>query len=226
MDHYSRIPPEHSALGDRMNTLWDRGLRLARRVAVAFGLSTILAIWLGAAVTDNAFAQIFVTVLAAIGFWLPTLFLIVSVERFFGRWRHRPASARTIDVAASPAPADHWQRLAAMAPGQRDRLNAIRRSLDNSRQSLGRAELNPGARDLCVLIDRRLPELIEHQLDSLPPDDRGRERQIGELVDLVEQFARHCGRARDGDNTDSRRQAEILRRRFEEQLGDGAFRLQ
>lgn len=226
MDHYSRFSPQQSRLSDRMEGLWDRGLRFVRRIAVAFGLSTILAIWVGAAVTDNAFAQIFVTVLAAIGFWLPTLFLIVSVERFFGRWSHRPASAKTIDVTANPVPADHWQRLAALAPGQRARLNAIQRSLENSRQALGRAELNPGARDLCVLIDRRLPELIEHQLDSLPPDDRGRDRQIGELVDLVEQFARHCGRARDGDNADSSRQAEILRRRFEEQLGEGGFRLQ
>lgn len=226
MDHYSQFPGQQSTLNDRMNSLWDRGLRIARRMALAFGLSTILAIWVGAAVTENAFAQIFVTVLAAIGFWLPMLFLIVGVERFFSRWRRRPASARTIDVVATEVPGDHWQRLVALAPRQHDRLNAIRRSLETSRKSLGSAELNPGARDLCVLIDRRLPELIEHQLDSLPPDDRGRNRQIGELVDLVEQFARHCGRQRDGDTSDSSYQAEILRRRFEEQLGDGGFRPQ
>lgn len=209
-----------------MTSLWDRGLRIARRMAVAFGLSTLLSIWLGAAVTDNAFAQIFVTVLAAIGLWLPMLILMVGVETFFGRWRRRPVGATTIDVTATRVSGDQWLRLATLAPQQRDRLAAIRRSLERSRQSLGSAELDPDARDLCVLIDRRLPQLIEHQLDSLPPDDRGRDRQIGELVDLVEQFARHCGRKRDGDTPESTYQAEILRRRFEEQLGDGGFRVQ
>ncbi|HET7710243.1 MAG TPA: hypothetical protein VFK50_12060, partial [Sphingomicrobium sp.] len=152
MDHYSLFPDRQSPLGDRINSLWDRGVRLARRVAIAFGLSTLVAIWVGAALTNNGFAQIFVTVLAALGLWVPTLFLVFSVERFFQRFRRQPASGATIDVAASPAPADQWQRLAALAPGQRDRLNAIRRSLETSRTSLGSAELNPGARDLCVLI--------------------------------------------------------------------------
>lgn len=219
MDHYPGISTRHRPLSERMNGLLDRGFRIARRMAIAFGLSTVVAIGVGAAVTDNAIVQIFVTVLAAIGLWLPMMFLIVSVEGFFGRLR-RPASAATIDLAASPAPAEHWQRLIALAPDQRDRLAAIRRSLESSRLTLASAELNPDAHDLCLLIDRRLPQLIEHQLDSLPPDDRGRRKELGDLVDLVEQFARHCSRQRDGATSDSSYQAEILRRRFEERLGD------
>ena len=108
--------------------------------------------------------------------------------------------------------------LTAAAPGQGERLLAMQRSLEASHRSFRAAELDPEAHDLCLLIERRLPELIDHELDSLPPDDRGRRRQVTELVDLVEQFARHCGRKRDGDRSASTYQAEILRRRFEDRL--------
>lgn len=226
MDQYPGFSNRQMTLSERMNGMLDRGFRIARRMAIAFGLSTVAAIGFGAAVTDNAFVQIFITVLAAVGLWLPMLFLIVGIEGFFGQFRRRAASSAIIEGVATAKAGDHWQRLAAVAPSQRGRLDAIKRSLERSRLSLGSADLDPNAHDLCVLIDRRLPELIDHQLDSLPPDDRGRERQISDLVDLVEQFARHCGHVRDGETEESRRQAEILKRRFEEQLGDGVIRLQ
>ena len=77
--------------------------------------------------------------------------------------------------------------------------------------------MDPDANDLCILIDRRLPELIDRELDSLAPDDRGRTKQLDELVDLVEQFARHCSRSREG-GSHAEREAAILRRRFEHRL--------
>ena len=80
------------------------------------------------------------------------------------------------------------------------------------------ARLDPDAHDLCVLIDRRLPELIERELDSLPPGDRERRERLSSLIALVEDFARHCGRKRDGSPAGSDYQAEVLRRRFEERL--------
>ena len=126
----------------------------------------------------------------------------------------------TVEATATPSSGRHWQRLTAVAPGQGDRLRAIQRSLTSSRTTFGSASLDPEVHDLCVLIDRRLPELIDRQLDALPPDDRGRKQAVDELVDLVEQFARHCGRKRDGDTSVSAYQAEILRRRFEERLSD------
>lgn len=220
MDRFSEFPRDYPGFGERLSTMIERGLRIARRMAIAFGLSMLAAIFIGSAVTDNAFAQIAVTVLAAVGLWLPTLFVIVSVESWFGKRRRTPASGATIDARAEPAAGRHWQRLAALAPGQSDRLRAIQRSLESSRTAFGSTSLNPEVHDLCVLIDRRLPELIDHQLDSLPPDDRGRKQAVGELVDLVEQFARHCGRRRDGDTSVSAQQAEVLRRRFEERLSD------
>ena len=42
---------------------------------------------------------------------------------------------------------------------------------------------------------------------------------IGFLDHMVEQFARHCGRKRDGHDEGREREAEILRRRFADRLG-------
>ena len=83
--------------------------------------------------------------------------------------------------------------------------------------------LDPDAHDLCVLIDRRLPELIDRELDALPPDDRGRREGVAALIRLVEQFARHCGAKRDGRAASSAYEAEVLRRRFEERLAPPAI---
>ena len=111
-----------------------------------------------------------------------------------------------------------WARLLRAAPAERERIGAIQRSLATSHLALRDAALDPDAHDLCVLIDRRLPELIERELDSLPPDDRGRRERVASLVDLVEHFARHCGAKRDGRSDESDYEAEVLRRRFEERL--------
>ena len=111
-----------------------------------------------------------------------------------------------------------WVRLARAAPGEQERIGAIQRSLATSHVALRDAKLDPDAHDLCVLIDRRLPELIDRELDSLPPGDRDRRERLASLVGLVEDFARHCGRKRDGNPAGSEYQAEVLRRRFEERL--------
>lgn len=211
----------YPSLSERMTNYWERAVRIATRFAIAFGLSTALAIGIGFAVTDNAFAQIAVTVLAAFGFWIPFAVLVSRLEQ----WRKIRGERKLAVSAPAPSLPDQakdrdWQRLIALAPGQSERLVAIRRSLETSRLSLGRADLDPGAHDLCVLIDRRLPELIRHGLDDLAPDDTTRRRQLGELIDLIEQFARHCGRQRDGQAAASAYEAEVLRRRFEAHLAD------
>ena len=80
--------------------------------------------------------------------------------------------------------------------------------------------MDADAHELCAMIDKRLPDLIDHELNSLAPDTRGRERQVGELIDMVEQFVRHCGNKRDGAQVRFRYQAEVLKRRFEARLAD------
>ena len=192
-----------------------RGLRLAGRLALAFGLSAVGAIFIGAAVTDNAFVQILVTAFATVALWIPTFIAIVGIERLFKR-RPKPAKA----AQANPALVDgSWGRLTALAPAHSERVGVLQRSFERSRLSLGKADLDPDAHDLCVLIDRRLPELIDRELDELPPDDRDRSRRLNDLVDLIEQFARHCSRKGSGEAV-PRYDAEVLRRRFEERLHD------
>ena len=198
---------------DKLQRLWRQSVRFAVRVAIAFGLSAASAIMLAAAVADNAFVQILITGFAAIAFWIPWLLLILGIERMFTR-RPRPASRQTIDVSATPV-ATGWDRLVSVAPRQSERIRVLQRSVERSRNSLGNDKLDPEAHDLCVLIDRRLPELIDRELDELPPDDRDRGKAIDELIDLVEQFARHCSRSGQGD---TRYNADVLRRRFEEHL--------
>lgn len=205
------------SLSERVTIVWQRGVRLATRVAIAFGLSTLTAIVLGAAVTDNAFAQIAITVLAAFGLWLPFVFLVTRVERFVNRRRSSRAERAATNRTAGGPGDESWHRLFAIAPVHSDRLSALRRSLEQSRLELGKADLDPDAHDLCILIDRRLPELIHRELDSLPPDDRNRGRQLGELIELVEQFARHCSRKRSQSDL-AQYEAEVLRRRFEARL--------
>ena len=215
------LRPAYPTLSERMTSYWERGVRIATRFAIAFGLSTLAGIGIGFAVTDNVLAQIFVTILSAFALWIP---FVVGVARF-ERWRdarrnRRALAALPIAQRANQQFDQDWQRLVSLAPTERARLSAIKSSIDRSRVALGNAELDPDAHDLCVLIDRRLPELVRHELDDLPPDDAGRRRQVGELIDLVEQFARHCGRQRDSLSTGNSREAEILRRRFAARLAD------
>jgi hypothetical protein len=204
-----------------MNLLWRRGLRLLARAAVAFALSTAVAIGLGAAITDSALVQILVTVLAAVAFWAPLFVIVVRVDQWFERRRMKAeSSSAKAQAAMGSIPDELWRRFAAVAPTQTQRLDVLRRSLERSRVSLGSVELDPDANELCILIDRRLPDLISHELECLPPDDLHRAKKVGELIDLVEQFARHCSRRGSAAGSDAAIQAEVLRRRFEARLAE------
>jgi len=207
-------PGAYQPFEERLNLFFRRGLRIASRLAMAFGLSAITAILVGGAVTDNAFVQVLVTAFAALAFWIPFFVAIVGVERLFAR---RPSPLRS--KLSTPALDDNsWNRLASLAPAHAERIGVLQRSFERSRLALGKADLDPDAHDLCVLIDRRLPELIDRELDDLPPDDRDRGRRIDDLVNLVEQFARHCSRRGAGEDGAPRFDAQVLRRRFEERL--------
>ena len=214
------MPPESPPFGQRIHLLWERGLRLVTRAAIAFALSTAAAIGVGAAVTDNALVQILVTLLTALAFWIPFFFIVLRVDQWLARRRSR--QRRSDPGSAPPATNSHgdqvWRRLFAVAPGESQRLVVLRRSLERSRQSLESAELDPDAHELCILIDRRLPDLIHHELEILPPDDRHRRQKVSELIDLVEQFARHCSRRGSGEGVDAGFEAKVLRRRFEARL--------
>ncbi len=217
------LDPFYPTLTERMTGYWERAMRIATRFAIAFALAAVSAIAVGFAVTDNVLAQIFITLFVAFALWIPFVVAVTKVEKWRARPRQPKTAATVVAVAADLAEAAFerdWRRLTSLAPAQSERLAAIKSSIDRSRLVLGKAELDPDAHDLCVLIDRRLPELVAHGLDDLAPDDTSRRQQVGELVDLVEQFARHCGRQRDGASNGRTREAEILRRRFEARLAD------
>lgn len=206
---------------DNVGRVVERGIHLGKRVALAFGLSALSAIILGAVVTDNGFVQLLVTFFAAISLWAPILLAILWVERAL---KKKPAEVvvEAKDVSAvSDGP--HWQRLMRAAPDQQERVIGLQRSIERSQLRLAAANLDPEAHDLCILINKRLPDLIDRNLDTLPPDDRGRRSQVGELIDLVDQFARHCGRHGADESAAHDREAEILRRRFEERLAPPPF---
>ncbi len=219
------VPPQEPPFGDRITFLWKQGMRLVMRAAIAFALSTATAIAVGAAVTDSAFVQILVTVMAALAFWIPSFFIVVGIDRWLARRSTRRAGRRSPHQDAERAMAtsgddDVWRRLFASAPSEAQRLAVLKRSLENTRLALARAELDPEAHELCILIDRRLPDLIHHELEILPPDDTHRRQKLGELIDLVEQFARHCSRRDSADEADAEYQAKVLRRRFEARLSE------
>lgn len=218
-----RTPYLPAPYEDGLTALWRKGVRLARNLAIAGAMAGVSGLVLGATLTDGWLAQIFVTLFAAAVLWLPMLGLTIWASRLFGR--RRPATPSTIEATASPVDtrlAASWHRLGLAAPRQRDRIATLQRSLDRSRSSFAGVRLDADAYELCAMIDRRLPDLIDHELDSLAPDNRGRNRQVGELVDLVEQFARHCSAKRDGAAVDSAYHAEVLKRRFEARLNDSS----
>lgn len=218
-DRYSPYPP--IPFEDGLTNLWRRGLRLARNVAIAGMLAGLGGIILGAALTDGWLSQIFVTLFAAFVLWLPMIGLTFWVSRLLGgRSRAVPS---VVDVTPNTPEGrldSSWRRLVRAAPRQRERIVTLQRSLDRSRTSLAATTMDTDAHELCAMIDKRLPDLIDHELDSLAPDSRGRDKQVGELVDLVEQFVRHCGNKRDGAGDGSAYQAEVLKRRFEARLAD------
>lgn len=218
-DRTAPYPPD--PFGDGLTNLWRKGVIFARNLAIAGALAGLGGIVLGAVLTDSWLAQIFVTIFAAVVLWLPMLGLTVWASRLFSR-RDRSGTA-LVDVTPNTPEGrldSSWRRLVTAAPRQRERIVTLQRSLDRSRTSLAATSLDTDAHELCAMIDKRLPDLIDHDLDSLAPDSRGRERQVGELIDLVEQFVRHCGSKRDGAADNSAYQAEVLKRRFEARLND------
>ena len=211
------MPPENPPFGERIDFLWKQGVRFVSRAAVAFALSTAAAVGLGVAVTDNGLVQLLVTVLATLAFWVPSFLIVVQVQKWLA---HRSSHHGTAPPQARSPDDDIWRRLFALAPADSARLAVLRRSLQRSRLSLGSAELDPEAHELCILIDRRLPDLIHHELEVLPPDDLHRRQKIRELIDLIEQFARHCSRRGSANEGETEFQAKVLRRRFEARLSE------
>lgn len=218
-----QFQPYRLPVQDRIGRFVERCFQFGKRAALAFGLAVMAAIAIGALATDNGLVQLFVTVVAAIALWGPFLIALLWGEKTFCR----QAAVAPETVAAAADESDKpWLRLAFSAPYQRVRIVGLRQSIARSRVRLSNAKLDPEAVDLLVLIDRRLPDLIDRELDALPPNDGERRDKLDALVNLIDQFARHCSRRGADDSLAHEREAEILRRRFEERLAPSPFESQ
>lgn len=213
-----RTPTYYPEAEDPFAGMVRRGMRVAKRLAISFAAAFVAAIGLSVVAADNAFVQLLIIAVATFVFWLPLFFLIAGVERLFARKAAPAGHVEATAVATDRREDRAWRRLAVASPRDAERIGVLQRSIERSRVALGAAALDPEAHEVCVLIDRRLPDLIDHALDDLPPDDLGRRRQVTELVDLIEQFARDCSRRKGSDTAADRHGAEVLRRRFEAHL--------
>ena len=76
------MPPVTLPFGERIDSLWKRGVRLMASAAISFALSTAAGICVGVVVADNAFVQILVMVLTALAFWIPMFFIVLRVDKW------------------------------------------------------------------------------------------------------------------------------------------------
>ena len=118
-----------------------RGVRIAKYMAISFGLAVVGGIAIGAAVADNAFVQIFVTVLAGFVLWLPILMAGLWVDGRVRGWRAR-ASAPPPNVVEATAVEVHWSRLTNAAPAFPLATSAIL-PLRSKAESSGSGDFSP-----------------------------------------------------------------------------------
>ena len=117
MAHY---PDQHDrhwpSLGDRIAEAMTRAMRFASRVGLAFGLAVVGAIILGAALTDNGLVQIFVTIFAALGLWVPILLALLAIERRFGRGRQKAAKPGPASLGNAAMANTSWKAIPRLRP--------------------------------------------------------------------------------------------------------------
>ena len=109
--------PAYPSLSERVTNYWERGVRIATRFAIAFGLAVLSGIGIGFAVAHNVLAQIFITLLSAFALWLPFVIGIARFEGWRNARRHRQAlAALPIAQQANRQFEKDWQRLLSLAP--------------------------------------------------------------------------------------------------------------
>lgn len=112
-----------------------------------------------------------------------------------------------------------WDRLEDEAPHQVARISIARRSSERSRQALKARHLEFSAHSTLVMLERRIPELIDSEL-KFAADQPGRAgmKIIDELVDLLERFAADCERQLGSDRRLGAPETRLLREHIERYL--------
>lgn len=107
----------------------------------------------------------------------------------FGWFRRRRAAVPVNPFSTA------WNKLEVEAVGAESRVAVARRSCERFRATLKGAPLDPEAHSLLVIVERRIPELIEARLGRLKEcDERQRSLIVDDLLDLLERFAADCER--------------------------------
>ena len=104
-------PTNADPLEQGFEGLLERGVRFARKLAIASVLAGVGGIAIGAALTDNWFAQIFLTLFAALVLWVPMLAATLWAGRRLAR---KPAAPNHIEATATVVEdrlATSWRRL-------------------------------------------------------------------------------------------------------------------
>lgn len=195
-------------------TATHRALRILARIAGAGALAVIAGIVLGAVATGGGLVQLIVTFFAAVALWIPAFMLLTGIHRWRTR-RQQSAHRREREYILSRTGGSSWERLAHHSGEHRQRLLALYRELTSTHQSLPPQSLDPDVHECRILIEKRIPQLIDSRLDSLPAEPNQRSAAIGDLLDLVERFADDC-RAREERLLQTRQDDhDIVRRRIE-----------
>jgi hypothetical protein len=112
-----------------------------------------------------------------------------------------------------------WDRLEDEAPHQAARISIARRSSERSRQALKARHLEFSAHSTLVMLERRIPELIDSELKfAAEQPSRAGMKIIDELVDLLERFAADCERQLSSDHRLGAPETRLLRQHIERYL--------
>ncbi len=203
--------------------------RWMARLIVSIALAIMIAVPSGVLLMEQnedevAMALLLVVPFAVAIYWLMRPRPLADPEA----WRVPRARAETPPlkratfrrVFSADQIAQVWDRLEDEAPHQAARIAVARRSTEQSRQALKARHLELAAHSALVMLEKRIPELIDDELNMAGglPGPAG-VRAIDELVDLLERFAADCERQLGRDRRMGASETRLLRQHIERYLG-------
>lgn len=194
-----------------------RAIRVLLRLVSAGALAAVAGIIIGAVATAGGLVQLLVTAFAAFALWIPAFLLLSGFARWRGSRQRRVVQARE-QRRFAPIGGAAWDRLEQAAESRAPELRALRSELAGIHAALPVQSLDPQVHDLRVLIEKRIPQLIDSGLACLPDETQARSAATSELVDLVGRFARGSREQERILVNASRREHDAVRRRIEGHL--------
>lgn len=201
--------------------------RWLARLAVSAGLAIMVAVPTGVLLMEQdedevAMALLLAVLLSVAIFWLmkPRSHAPAGAPLQPANGEKRPlkraAFKRTYD---GDQIAQVWDRLEEEAPHHAVRIAVTRRSTERSRQALKTRHLEISAHSALVMLEKRIPELIESELTfAADQPSRAGMKTIDELVELLERFAADCERQVGSDRRLGSSETRLLRQHIERYL--------